>query len=119
MFTLTAALLVGIAAGSILIKYWNKIKAWLDNTAADTVERILGYKARETMFKAISVADKVFRILEGHRVASNVSTVFTKSRNNNYTKLTMINNVSADELGQAYLDEMRNGNNIMELDYNK
>lgn len=51
--------LVGALLTGALLYFWNDIKAWLNNTAADVVERILGYNARKAMQRAICVADRV------------------------------------------------------------
>ena len=59
-----ATLVVGALA-----QFWNEIKDWLNNTAADAVERALGYNARNNMQRAVSVAD---RIMQTVRVRSTI-----------------------------------------------
>lgn len=59
MLGLIGWVLVGAVLTGALLYFWNDIKAWLNNTAADAVERILGYNARKAMQRAICVADRV------------------------------------------------------------
>lgn len=66
-----------IAAGVVFavaaLKYfWEDIAAWLNNTAADAVEKALGYDAKKFMQRAVS------RVTKGMRMLDNVTTVFTK-----------------------------------------
>jgi hypothetical protein len=128
MFFLVAALVAGLVIGGILLKYWDKIKDWLNTTAADTVERHLGYRARKAIVKAVSVADRVFRMLGarsgtahslgGGLVTSTVATIFSQKSSDEYEMIEMVNTMTADEAGgQAYEDEMQEADNIMELDY--
>ncbi|MDR1532903.1 MAG: hypothetical protein LBS62_12140 [Clostridiales bacterium] len=116
MFTFVIALLAGLAVGAVLTKYWDNIRAWLNNEAADWVERNLGYKARRGLFKAVSVADTIFRQLNGRSVAFNTSTLFSKMSGDSYTKTVITHYDRADELGDEWLDDVRN-NNVQELDY--
>jgi hypothetical protein len=114
-FVIVAA--VGALLVGILARYWEDIRRWLNTTAADAVERALGYEARRNMHMAVSVADRVFRMFQGRAVATNVSTVFTLNADNTYGKVQMLNNIPAEELGQEYLNEMRTADNVMEMDY--
>ena len=42
-----------------LLYFWEDIKNWLTNSAANAVQRALGYSARQTMLKAICGVDRV------------------------------------------------------------
>ena len=114
-FIILAAALIGL--GAVLRVYWDRIRNWLNNSAADVVEKALGLKARKAMFKAVSVADRVFRVFNNRPVATNISTVFSKMSNDTYEKVQMINNIPAEELGNEYMEEMRTADNVMEMDY--
>ena len=59
MLGLIGWVLVGAVLTGALLYFWNDIKAWLNNTAADAVERILGYSARKAMQRAICAVDRV------------------------------------------------------------
>ena len=47
-------LVVGAAAVTAVDKFWDRISHWLNNTAANLVERALGYEARQHMQRAVS-----------------------------------------------------------------
>ena len=51
--------LVGAVLTGALLYFWNDIRDWLNNTAADVVQKYIGYDARKAMQKAICVADRV------------------------------------------------------------
>jgi hypothetical protein len=76
-------ILVGLAtliAGAVMAKpeiverFWKSIEGWLNTTAADAVERMFGYQARQRMYRTVS---KVNYVIERH-VAKNRSTVYSK-----------------------------------------
>lgn len=46
--------LVGAGLTIALRYFWYGIRDWLNNTAANAVERVLGYNARKTMRRAVS-----------------------------------------------------------------
>lgn len=63
----------GVVFTVLAIKYfWEDIAAWLNNTAADAVEKALGYDAKKFMQRAVS------RVTKGMSMLDNVTTVFTK-----------------------------------------
>ncbi len=63
----------GIVFAVVALKYfWEEIACWLNNTAADAVEKALGYNAKKYMQKAVSSVTRVMDML------NNVTTVFTK-----------------------------------------
>ncbi len=42
-----------------LLRFWEGIRDWLTNTAANAVQKALGYSARRAMLKAICGVDRV------------------------------------------------------------
>ena len=50
---------LGVAALVVLNRFWDDIAAWLNNTAADAVGRVLGYNARNHMQKAVAIISKL------------------------------------------------------------
>ena len=65
----------GIVFAVVALKYfWQDVAAWLNNTAADAVQRALGYNAKKYMQRAVSRVTRVMNVLD------NVTTVFTKQR---------------------------------------
>lgn len=49
--------LVGVVLGATAVtmidKFWDNIASWLNNTAADAVEKVLGQNARKNMHRAV------------------------------------------------------------------
>ena len=60
MFLVGAVLVVGLTvlAAKLVTKYWDDICYWLNNTAADVVQKYIGYDARKAMHKAVNKADR-------------------------------------------------------------
>jgi hypothetical protein len=52
-------ILLGLAAGALVITYWDRIKRWLDTIVADKIEQVFGYGARKRVHHAVSIADRV------------------------------------------------------------
>lgn len=121
MFILTAAILIaaGIVIGSILDKYWNHIRGWLNNNVANLVEQVLGYNARKGLLKVVSTADRVFRIVQNRRVATNNIISYAMPSEGVYKKLALEYDSPAEEWGQGYLDEMQTASNVIAMDYRK
>lgn len=83
----------GIVFGIVALKYfWEDIAQWLNNTAADAVERVLGYDAKKFMRKAVSRVTRVMNKLD------NITTIFAK-RN---AKSTMLDKVTITVSAPAY-----------------
>lgn len=63
---------LGMAATGVLVAFWDEIKQWLNNTAANAIEKVFGYNARNLMQRAVA---KVDRIMDKVRITS---TIYTK-----------------------------------------
>ncbi len=87
MFVLGVIALVGVSTlvMGLVTKFWNDIKDWLNNTAADVVQKLIGYSVRKALQKAINKADRVMDKIR------NVSQVFYRSEPlaTHYDKVTM------------------------------
>lgn len=106
-------LLGGVVVGA-LVKYWDEIKDWLNNVAADFVERHLGYNARQRMQRATSKVDRIMSKIR------NTSVVYTrKNRLDNYMdKTTIIGEQDVYEVNQEVLDEIKQkGSIVQEFEY--
>lgn len=59
-FVLGSIALVGLGALAmgLVTKFWNDIKDWLNNTAADVVQQYIGYDARRGIDEVISDGNK-------------------------------------------------------------
>ena len=64
-------ILIGAVIFTALAAFWDRIRDWLNNEAANFVERVLGYKARNAMYRAVCVAD---RVIQGVRVKARIYT---------------------------------------------
>lgn len=66
----------GAVFGAILItaidRFWDSIAGWLNNTAANAVEKALGYDARRFMMRAVANVSKLRERLH------NRTTIYTK-----------------------------------------
>ena len=51
-------IIVGLAVTALTLKYWDRIKNWLQTIVADKIERVFGYGARQRVHHAVSIADK-------------------------------------------------------------
>lgn len=56
-------MLVGTTVGFLLYtaidRFWNSIAGWLNNTAANAVEKVLGYNARVHMQRAVATVTRI------------------------------------------------------------
>lgn len=100
----------GAVALGFLAKFWDDIKIWLNNVAADAVERALGYKARERMHKAVAVVDRVINTVR------NTTTIFTKRNNSDtfFDKTTVIAEAEAYEIDADILKEIAKKNKLVQ-----
>ncbi|MDD2495243.1 MAG: hypothetical protein PHE29_08625 [Tissierellia bacterium] len=46
LFAIIGWIMLGAAVTACLVTFWDEIRIWLNNTAADAVEKVLGYGAR-------------------------------------------------------------------------
>lgn len=53
-------------------RFWNEIAGWLNNTAANAVEKVLGYDAKKFMQRAVATVTKV------HDKLHNKTVVYTR-----------------------------------------
>ena len=83
--------------------FWNEIRDWLNNTAANAVESVLGYNARKGMQKAICVVDRVVNTVRNRAV------IYTKKeRLSTYMdKVTIEAKASVYEIDEEVLKEIR------------
>ncbi|AKL95682.1 hypothetical protein CACET_c22360 [Clostridium aceticum] len=94
--------IAGAIAAFVLTSFWDDIKNWLNNVAADAVEKRLGYNARNRMHRAVSKIDRVM-----DRVRNR--TVIMSKRNeldNMYDKVTLSAEASVHEIDPKVLDKI-------------
>lgn len=105
---------LGLIAGTALTVFWKDVEKWLNNVAADFVERHLGYNARKAMQKAVSTVSKVINKIR------NVSIVYSKKNrlDTYYDKTTIIAEQDVYQVNDKVLDEInQKGKIIQEFKY--
>ena len=68
-------IVVGLGVGLLLTaidRFWNDIAGWLNNTAANAVEKVLGYDARKFMQRAVANVTRI------HDRLHNKTVVYTR-----------------------------------------
>lgn len=102
-----------LLAGAIAL-FWDDIKKWLNNTAADAVEKTLGYNARKFMHRAVTRIDRVFDKIKNRTV------VYSKkdSLDTHYDKVTLSADASPYEIDDEVLEKLKNqGELVQEFEY--
>lgn len=104
-------ILIGTVAASCLITFWDDIRVWLNNTAANAVERVLGYGARERMHKATAKIDRIVNKIRNNTV------VFTKKSNLEayYDKTTIVAETSTYEIPDDVINEINKNGSIVQV----
>ena len=102
--------LLGGLVATFLVRFWDNVKGWLNSTAANAVERALGYNAREKMHKAVIRVDRVMDKLR------NKSEIYTKRNmfDTYYDKTTIVAEVDCYEIDNDILNEVNKRREIVE-----
>lgn len=106
-------ILGGMAAG-FLVTFWDEIREWLNHTAANAVEKVLGYKARQTMHRAVATVDRVM-----DKVRS-TATVYAKKNelDTNFIRTKIVAEAEVYEIDDRILNEIKNKGSIaQEFEY--
>lgn len=112
---IAVGLFAGAAISTVLISFWDEIRQWLNNVAADAVERAFGYQARNKMHRAIAKIDRIAKKIR------NRSTVYTKNNelDSHFVKVTTESHIPEYEIGEDIIAEIRNkGELVQEFKYN-
>lgn len=91
--------IVGAALFGAILYFWNEIKAWLNNTAANVVERVLGYNAKTTMHRAVCAADRVMNQIRTTAVVYNKQ----NRLDTHFDKVTIEANALVYEIDEAVI----------------
>lgn len=110
IFYLMGWVLLGIVVTACLITFWDEIRVWLNNVAADAVEKVLGYAARERMHRSIVKIDRVMNKIR------NRSVVYTKKTklDSLYDKTTLLSEVSIHEISDEIINEISKSDELIE-----
>jgi len=96
--------IVLISATTVLLdKFWEEISNWLNHTAADVVERVLGYNAKKFMNRAVV---KIGRIRE---IIHNTAIVYTKKQamDSFYEKVTYETDAPVYKIDSKVIEEIK------------
>ena len=109
---------IGMVAGAVALTaidiFWNNIAEWLNNTAANAVERVLGYKARKCMEKAVARVSKMRDKLH------NITVVYTRQSalDTHIQKVTLESSAPLYEQEQDVIELFERDNTLLkELEY--
>lgn len=107
-------ILVGALLTGALLIFWNDIKEWLNNTAADVVQRYIGYDARKAMQRAVCVADRVV-----NKIRTRSTVYYKKNRLDTYfDKVTLEATAPVYEFDDEVIEEIRQKGSIaQEMEY--
>lgn len=110
LLTALAWVALGAAATGALVAFWDEIRNWLNNVAADIVERTFGYSARNKMQRALVKIDKVMDKVR------NRSTIFVKENplDTHYLKTDIIAEADVYSVDSKVLEEIRNKKELVE-----
>lgn len=114
LLALAGWFIIGALAVGAIATFWDDVKSWLNNTAANAVESVLGYGARQKMHRAVSKVDRLVNIVR------NRSTVYTKEdTNSTHMYKTQIEaTISSYEISDDVLKEIANKGEIVgEFEY--
>ncbi|MFW6030425.1 MAG: hypothetical protein ACOCRO_09260 [Halanaerobiales bacterium] len=106
--------IVGALLAGAIAMFWDDIKNWLNNTAADAVERVLGYDARRNMHRAVARIDRVVDTIRNRTV------VYTKRNHLDtyYDKVTLSAEAAPYEIDNDVLKKLRQeGELIQKFEY--
>lgn len=104
----------GVIAAGALTVFWDEIKNWLTNVAADVVERAFGYSARDKMQRALVKIDRVMDKIK------NKSTIFVKENrlDTYYLKTEIEAEAPVSSVDTKVLEEIRKkGQLVQEYTY--
>ena len=96
-----------LIGGAVLASFWDDIKDWLNNVAADAVEKSFGYEARNHLQKAIVFIDKGITNLKNTSVIYTKRSPFSKS----YDKTTVHAEADVEDIDRDILREIEKHDN--------
>lgn len=106
--------ILGAVASSILLAFWEDIRGWLNNVAANYIEKKLGYNAKQNMHKALSGVDRIVDKIK------NTSVIYTKKNrlDTYYDKTTIVAEQPVYKIDRKVIDEIdKKGKITQEFEY--
>ncbi len=114
MLGLIGWVLLGIVATGVIVTFWDEIRLWLNNSAADIVEKYLGYNARKLMHRATSQIGRVVNVIRNETV------VFSKKNrlDTMYDKVTMTAEADVYSIPEEVINEIsKKGKLVQEFEF--
>ena len=107
-------ILVGALLTGALLAFWDDIRAWLNNVAANTVQKYIGYDARKAMHRAVCVADRLV-----NKIRTRSTVYYKKNRLDTfYDKVTLEATAPVYEFEDEVIEEIRQKGSIaQEMQY--
>lgn len=103
LFMALGFVLVGAALTGVFLTFWDEIREWLNTTAADYVQRYLGYDARKSLQRAVCVVDRVVSKIRNRSVV-----YFKKNRLDTfYDKFELESQAPVTEVDREVVEEIQ------------
>lgn len=95
--------LLGAVTATVLVTFWDQIRGWLNNVAANMVEKVFGYNARNNMQKAVAKVDRVMDTIR------NKATVYTKKDHLDkyFVKTEIVAKAPVNKIDSGVLEEIK------------
>lgn len=106
--------LLGAATTTVLVTFWDEIRNWLNNVAANTIEKVFGYNARNNMQKAVAKVDRVMDTIR------NRATIYTKKTplDKYFVKTDIVAKANVNKIDNSVLEEIKKeGVLVQEFEY--
>lgn len=100
--------IVGVCLAGAVGVFWDNIREWLQNTAANAVEKMFGYNARQNMLKAISKVDRLMNKVRNHSVVYSKLSPFDTT----YVETKIVAEANVEDIDYEVLDEIRKNGSI-------
>ena len=102
--------ILGAVLTGVFLSFWNDIKAWLNTTAADAVQKYIGYSARKALQRATCLVDRVVNTLR-----TRATVYYKRSVMDDYLdKVTLEASAPVYEFNQEILEEVRQKHTLVQ-----
>ena len=110
----TLVVIAGLVLTAAVMAFWDEIREWLNNTAADVVQKYISYDARKAMQRAICKADRVI-----NKVRNKSRIYFRKNRmDTTYEVVTTEMSAPVQEFDNDFLNNLQQQKElIQQFDY--
>lgn len=102
--------LLGAVTTAVLVTFWDQIRNWLNNVAANMVEKVFGYNARNNMQKAVAKVDRVMDTIR------NRATIYTKKDplDKYFVKTDIVAKAPVSKIDSGVLEEIKKQNVLVQ-----